>query len=805
MTDFAGFFREATGGQTPYAYQLRLADSEWPDAVIAPTGLGKTAAVVLGWLWRLQSAPEAIPRRLVYCLPMRTLVEQTVANAAGWLARLSDSGLANGLPSVDDVHVLLGGFDEPKWYLCPERPAILIGTQDMLVSRALMRGYAMSRFRWPVDFALLHNDAQWVFDEVQSMGAALPTSTQLEAFRRQSGTGRPARSLWLSATLDPAWLRTVDFPGPDRVLTVPDDVPQDAASPAVRRLIDAGKPVTVASVAPAGGTAGDLKTYAKILAALVYDLHRPGTLTLAVLNTVDRARALHRELQALHAGDGEGPLLIHSRFRPPERQRQIEALKKGAPRIVVATQAVEAGVDISAATMVTELAPWSSLVQRFGRANRYGEANDQGGAPIVWVDLPEALAAPYAPEALKEARQRLAGLKDARPSGLGAPGHLPPALRTLRRKDLIDLFDTESDLTGFDIDISPYVRDADDTDLRLFWRSGLSAGTAGQPEPRRDELCPVPIGQAKAWLRDRKQAITAWYSDPQAGQGRGDSGWRRLSGDPWPGLTLMVDATAGGYTADHGFDPASKAPVTALPAADGQGPESQDTDDDSRKRRYVALGNHLRSVAVATEELCRALELPEDLTADLVTAARWHDVGKAHKAFQDRLVADDSALHPRPGTLLAKAPSYRRAEGRPYFRHELASALAWLAHRRWDRRADRVAYLIAAHHGKVRMALRALPAEAEAPDGRRFARGVWEGDVLPSVDMGGGETWSEGTLTLSVMELGEDETTGASWTERTRTLLADHGPFRLAWLEALLRIADWRASAGEEREAAEHG
>lgn len=805
MTDFAGFFGEATGGQTPYAYQIRLADSQWPDAVIAPTGLGKTAAVVLGWLWRLRSAPDATPRRLVYCLPMRTLVEQTATAAAGWLRCLEAAGLGDGLPdAAEDVHVLLGGFDEPKWYLRPERPAILIGTQDMLISRALMRGYAMGRFRWPVDFALLHNDAQWVFDEVQSMGAALPTSAQLEAFRRQSGSARPARSLWLSATLDPAWLRTVDFPGPGRVLTVPADLPQDAASPAVRRLIDAAKPLAAASVAPAGGTADDLKTYAKALAALVQDLHRPGTLTLAVLNTVDRARALHRDLQALHAGDGAGPLLIHSRFRPPDRQRQMAALIAGAPGIVVATQAVEAGVDISAARMVTELAPWSSLVQRFGRANRYGEANDQGGAPIVWVDLPDGMAAPYAPEALADARQRLSGLDDARPSGLGGPGALPAARRTLRRKDLIDLFDTESDLTGFDIDISPYVRDADDTDLRLFWRD-LSAGTAGQPEPRRDELCPVPIGQARTWLRDRKRPITAWYSDPQAGQGRGDTGWRRLSGDPWPGQTLMVDAAAGGYTADRGFDPASKAPVTALAGVDGQGPESQDTDDDSRKRRYVALGDHLRSVAAATEELCRALELPDDLTAELVTAARWHDVGKAHKAFQDRLIADGPALHPRPEALLAKAPSYRRAKGRPYFRHELASALAWLAHRRWDRRADRVAYLIAAHHGKVRMALRALPAEPKPPDGRRFARGVWEGDILPPVDMGGGETWPGGTLTLSAMELGEDETTGASWTERTRTLLADHGPFRLAWLEALLRIADWRASAREEREAAEHG
>ena len=54
-----------------------------------------------------------------------------------------------------------------------------------------------------------------------------------------------------------------------------------------------------------------------------------------------------------------------------------------------------------------------------------------------------------------------------------------------------------------------------------------------------------------------------------------------------------------------------------------------------------------------------------------------------------------------------------------------------------------------------------------------------------------------GNLTLSIMELGWDEVTKESWTERTRELLAGFGPFRLAWLETLLRIADRRASRKE--------
>jgi CRISPR-associated endonuclease/helicase Cas3 len=140
---FTEFFAQATTC-SPYAYQRKLAEQEWPDTLIAPTGLGKTAAVILSWLWRRRVDPETTPRRLVYCLPMRSLVEQTERNARLWLERLATAGLADNLPGPGDLHLLMGGIEarkgQPHWYETPERPAILIGTQDMLISRALMRG-----------------------------------------------------------------------------------------------------------------------------------------------------------------------------------------------------------------------------------------------------------------------------------------------------------------------------------------------------------------------------------------------------------------------------------------------------------------------------------------------------------------------------------------------------------------------------------------------------------------------------------------------------------------------------------------
>lgn len=806
---YRAFFKTAFRGTgTPAAWQSALAERPccsdvpaetptWPDALIAPTGLGKTAGVVLAWAWRHAQCDPDVPRRLVYCLPMRTLVEQTEAAAKAWMMALAK---IPGVPHPEDVHVLMGGTDEPPWFKHPDRPTILIGTQDMLVSRALMRGYAMSRFRWPVDFALLHTDALWVFDEVQAMGAARPTSAQLEAFRRSVGGPRPARSLWVSATLRGDWLTTVDFRAPPKVLRVPDDVPEDAADTRIQAIVSAHKPVAPIEMPKPGQKKDDAKAYAEALARAALDRHRPGHPTLVIVNTVARAQAVHKTLKAVA---GPETLLIHSRFRPSDRTRVVERLPApGTPRdvIIVATQAIEAGVDLSAAVLVTELAPWASLVQRFGRINRRGEYSADGGAPVFWIDVmgdaddkdATSRAAPYTTAELEAARARLPSLSDAAPSALGDPGNLPPARRVLRRKDLVELFDTDPDLTGFDVDISPYVRDAEDTDVRVLWREDAPNTLDTQPAPTRDELCAVPIGRAKAWLQVLRKkdkldpaARRPWHIDPQGQNGRNRKGhdtsrfptWRQLDGDPWPGLVLMLDASAGGYTTDGGFDPDSTAAVTAVKGADAPkaGAETADDDQDTRQNHPVPLTAHLGHVAAEAEALCDTLGVTGAERDAVVTAACWHDVGKAHAAFQARLGNADQAQ------LLAKATAYHRDTGRAHFRHELASTLAFLAHHQWSREADLAAYLIAAHHGKVRLSLRALPKEAPATDGRRFARGVWEGDVLPTVDLDKGMTSPASTLVLSIMDLGRDDVTGASWTERTRALLDRYGPFRLAW------------------------
>jgi CRISPR-associated endonuclease/helicase Cas3 len=329
---FESWFEKATGNK-PYPFQKRFAcDSVLPQLVDVPTGMGKTAMAVLGWIWRRRFHPDegvkrATPRRLVYCLPMRVLVDQTHRNACEWLQRLGLLGqLGEGKISA---HPLMGGADDLRtWVEYPDEDMILIGTQDMLLSRALMRGYGMSRYQWPIHFALLHNDALWVFDEVQLMGGGLSTSAQLEAFRRRFPLARASRSIWLSATLNQAWLATVDmesYIASLQSLSIGDEDRRQAGD-----RVNAIKAIERAPFIrnkEAGNKKG-ADAYLKALCDTVLNAHDSAGQTLVIVNRVDRAQGLFRLLRERRAARPD--LLIHARFRRAERAAQSQRLREEA-------------------------------------------------------------------------------------------------------------------------------------------------------------------------------------------------------------------------------------------------------------------------------------------------------------------------------------------------------------------------------------------------------------------------------------------------------------------------------------------
>lgn len=838
---FAEWFETVTGF-APHTWQQELAeDRACRDRMLRiPTGFGKTAGTALAWMHhRVVAGDMNWPTRLVFCLPMRVLVEQTERAIGAWIQKANvDVGLVT----------LLGGRRETAWLERPEHPAIIVGTQDMLLSRALSRSYGSARGLWPMEMGLLHLDALWVVDEVQLMDVGLATTTQLHAFRaadseRERPALRPAHTWWMSATLQPRWLQTVDFAPRSATAT------ETRIDAALRNggLWDVRKPL---SVRPDAGSPDEI-------AEIVISKHSKASVSLVIVNTVERARKVHEALTKRK----RTAELVHSRFRGAER-RAWSFLARDAPvpaegRIIVATQVVEAGVDISAALLVTDLAPWSSLVQRFGRCARY--TGERGDVVVVGAPADEKKSAPYSLAEITAAADALARLgADAGPASLesfeeglarndaNALASLYPytPLHVLRRRDFDDLFDTTPDLSGADLDVSRYIRSGEERDVTVFWRPGADTHVreVEVEAPSRDELCPVPVGELRDFIE--KRHAHHFVRDYVSGR------WKRPE-RLVPGMTVLLATDAGGYDAARGWDARSTAPVVAVQTTESESALARAAasadDEELSAFPWKTIATHGRETGEQARAIASALALEAHLANLLALAGRWHDAGKAHPTFQAAIRDDarNSGGELAASRELAKAPlsAWRRPaySQRPGFRHELVSTLMMMEllrraapdhaamlgpHRELleaigappvelslgEQHAaddltrelialpaedvDLVLYLVCAHHGKVRTSWSTTPNDQKS--GHGDIHGVRDGDVITPTSIAtanGGRTQTpELKLSLASAALGLNPRYGSSWAERVARLLDRVGPFALGYLEAILRAADWRAS-----------
>jgi CRISPR-associated endonuclease/helicase Cas3 len=539
-------------------------------------------------------------------------------------------------------------------------------------------------------------------------------------------------------------------------------------------------------------------------------------------------------------------------------------------RIIVATQVVEAGVDISATTLVTEFAPWSSLVQRFGRCARYGA---HGSVLVVDRGRDDATALPYSPEEIDPARWAVetvaanandVGIASIEAFELGLTDDQRKRLypyqptQLLLRRDFDELFDTTPDLTGADIDVSPFIRSGDERDVSVFWLDIPSVKGEAPPserKPLREELCSVPFLTARNWLCGKATkekpasrllpSRRAWVWDWIEGE------WRVADRAALiPGSVICVSADTGGYREDRGFDPESKASVTVLSASPRSAQDIADDLEDSEDisaSAYKTIATHNAEVGQLAMQIAEGL-VPDRVARLIELAGRWHDLGKAHPAFQAAIeergaFASRDDLAKAPATAWQRPCTYRSSDGaRRGFRHELASCLALFAIlRRYDpahaallgpwikalelmgdggiplpmadgseatnlerqvlactaTEFDLLAYLVLSHHGKVRVALHAGPKDQEyvARDDRGLPiRGVRDGDSLPAISLDGQSSLPSLSLTLTPAAVGVSPVTGQSWRDRTAALLRIYGAGSLAYLEALLIAADRRGS-----------
>jgi CRISPR-associated endonuclease/helicase Cas3 len=895
MTDsekFNVFFKQAAGFD-PYEWQRQIALSGLPEILPVPTGLGKTEGAVLAWAWRrLVQQNDEEPLHLVYCLPMRSLVRQTVERLRKYFDNLNTAPY----PQLS-VYQLMGGAIEEEWAGKPDHPWVLVGTQDQLLSRALNRGYSMNRFEWPVHFGLLNQDCRWIIDEVQLMGPGLWTTAQLDWMRRKRFASlKPCLTTWMSATMGASFLATTDRK-------------KDQCDNAPAPVLSFDDPVLGARRWATRPIRWTKKNDPEGIGELVFGEHKAGTLSLVVCNTVETAREIFLALPATAP-----KILLTSRFRRQDRdanetrlldfenkrKRNSGPIPDDPGLICVSTQVVEAGLDISAYRLWSELAPWPSIIQRLGRLNRDGldndanawfwetpraggkgkknkerigpyDASDIGTAKELLNALIRLSSHPFA-EAIEKLEQKHGEAlnKALEPK----PGPVPRAL------DVHGLFATERDMHGGFTDISAFVRSTDpDADLTVFWRDWGGRNSApptgedldGPALDLDQEGCSVPAFRLQEFLKSQKAAAWTWNDDAEQ--------WERLDrSEIRPGMVVMLHRETGGYDSTVGWTGDPNHRLADTPRV-GLGRALR---DDARTEigSWVKLDVHLADARNSADKICHRVRLDDPYRTAVIEAAALHDIGKTHPKWQGtlpsatglaggpwakcphvlavdlsganngignavRTVRPDclelpsesrrcgrdnairlrwavsaklnrnelEALRAKPGVRWAGHVAFR-----PGLRHEAVSALAM-----WRRCRDGTAsypalavYLAAAHHGKVRTVLRSITDTGEdvfgvlrAPDTINVNGSVWPMDFSVSKDGAEGQ-WENGGFTL----------TGAGWTGLVSDLLgpwraddASHsavvpdgepkrlGPFALAYLEALVRAADWRASGNPSQSA----
>ncbi|HQH71349.1 MAG TPA: type I-U CRISPR-associated helicase/endonuclease Cas3, partial [bacterium] len=197
---FQAHFKALTG-HTPFDWQIRLFErfakgKQLPEVCSIPTGLGKTSVIPI-WLTALaqagaEGAEVRLPRRLIYIVNRRTVVDQATDLVEGMLERLKNDtelhGLSKALQNLAAsegsplaVSTLRGELaDNQEWKADPARPAVIIGTIDMIGSKLLFSGYGDSRVGRAHHAGLIGQDALLVHDEAH---LTPPFSGLLQAVR----------------------------------------------------------------------------------------------------------------------------------------------------------------------------------------------------------------------------------------------------------------------------------------------------------------------------------------------------------------------------------------------------------------------------------------------------------------------------------------------------------------------------------------------------------------------------------------------------------------------------------------------
>ncbi len=395
--------------ETPFPWQKNLFErflrGEFPKSLDIPTGLGKTSVIAV-WLLALafhtRNKPlKEFPRRLVYVVNRRTVVDQATAEAEALRRRLLENpvlaSVARTLKSLGvqgyekplAISTLRGQFaDNAEWRGDPSRPSVIVGTVNMIGSRLLFSGYGCGFKSRPLHAGFLCQDSLLVHDEAHLEPAFQELITSIESEQQRALEFRKFRVMALTATSRQGEADFVlsqddrEHPEADKRINA---VKKLALHPAKddNKLIDEISETIGVKKVVARPYKDDNKLIDEI-SELAIEYKDSNQAILIFLRTVEAVKKLDEKLRknnlccqvltgTLRGKERDDLASVDPVFKRFLRSSQNQP--NNYTVYLVCTSAGEVGVNISADHLICDLTPFDSMAQRFGRVNRFGKGD----------------------------------------------------------------------------------------------------------------------------------------------------------------------------------------------------------------------------------------------------------------------------------------------------------------------------------------------------------------------------------------------------------------------------------------------
>lgn len=318
----------------------------------APTGSGKTLAMAA---FALRHAARNALHRIIVVLPFLTLIEQT--------ARVYDQILggsrSSALPYVLEDHSLVEtGDDSSSGYEGVQARLLAENWDSPVIVTTSVRFFESLFANRPAACRKLHNiaDSVVLFDEVQTLPSDLVVPTLATLSHLQAAFGC---TVVLSTATQPAFESLSERVGK----YVPGGWQVQEIAPPDLKLFQ-----RVRRIRAHWPKEGETTTLEDIAQAM---LREPAAMV--IVNLKRHARALY---ELIAARNSDGLYHLSTSMCPAHRSDILNEVKSrlanGQPCRLVATQCVEAGVDLDFPVVYRSWAPLEALAQAAGRCNREG-------------------------------------------------------------------------------------------------------------------------------------------------------------------------------------------------------------------------------------------------------------------------------------------------------------------------------------------------------------------------------------------------------------------------------------------------